>query len=112
MGAEADHDRMELLLSEFKGKDITELIAAGREKLAMVPCGGSVAAAAPAAAAGNAAPAAEAKKEEKTEKEESKDEVIFDVYHLNNLSLECTISLASLSNSVIHLQDMCFSLFD
>ncbi|KAI7996230.1 60S acidic ribosomal protein P2-4 [Camellia lanceoleosa] len=29
-----------LLLSEVKGKDITELIASGREKLASVPSGG------------------------------------------------------------------------
>lgn len=79
MGAEADDNRIELLLSEVKGKDITELIAAGREKLASVPCGGGVAVAAAAAPAGggggDAAPAAEAKKEEKVEKEESEDDV-------------------------------------
>ncbi|OMO97633.1 Ribosomal protein 60S [Corchorus capsularis] len=34
VGAEADDDSIELLLSEVKGKDITELIASGREKLA------------------------------------------------------------------------------
>ncbi|PPR80399.1 hypothetical protein GOBAR_AA40312 [Gossypium barbadense] len=39
VGAEADDDRIELLLSEVKGKDITELIASGREKLASVPSG-------------------------------------------------------------------------
>lgn len=54
----------------MKGKDITELIASGREKLASVPSGGgggvAVAAAAPGAG-GAAAPAAEAKKEEKVE---------------------------------------------
>lgn len=79
VGAEADDNRIELLLSEVKGKDITELIAAGREKLASVPCGGGVAVAAAAAPAagggGDAAPAAEAKKEEKVEKEESEDDV-------------------------------------
>ncbi|KAI7996223.1 hypothetical protein LOK49_LG10G01449 [Camellia lanceoleosa] len=37
---EADDDRIQLLLSEVKGKDITELIASGREKLASVPSGG------------------------------------------------------------------------
>lgn len=83
MGAEADEERIQLLLSEVKGKDITELIAAGREKLASVPCGGGVAvaaASAPAAGAGDsAAPAAEAKKEEKVEKEESEDEVSIDI---------------------------------
>ncbi|XP_030547832.1 60S acidic ribosomal protein P2-1-like [Rhodamnia argentea] len=86
VGAEADDDRIELLLSEVKGKDITELIAAGREKLASVPAGGGGAmavAAAPAggAAAGGAAPAAEAKKEEKVEeKEESDDDMGFSLF--------------------------------
>ncbi|XP_021278413.1 60S acidic ribosomal protein P2B-like [Herrania umbratica] len=83
VGAEADDDRIELLLSEVKGKDITELIAAGREKLASVPCGGgAVAVAAPAAGGGGgAAPAAEAKKEEKVEeKEESDDDMGFSLF--------------------------------
>ncbi|GAV59206.1 Ribosomal_60s domain-containing protein [Cephalotus follicularis] len=80
VGAEADDDKIELLLSEVKGKDITELIAAGREKLASVPSGGGggggVAIAAPATGAGggSAAPAAEAKKEEKVEEKEESDE--------------------------------------
>ncbi|KAI6698954.1 hypothetical protein NL676_019073 [Syzygium grande] len=83
VGAEADDDRIDLLLSEVKGKDITELIAAGREKLASVPSGGggggvAVAAAPSGGAAGGAAPAAEAKKEEKVEeKEESDDDMGF-----------------------------------
>ncbi|XP_022755959.1 60S acidic ribosomal protein P2B-like [Durio zibethinus] len=85
VGAEADDDRIELLLSEVKGKDITELIACGREKLASVPSGGSaVAVAAPTAAGGGgggAAPAAEAKKEEKVEeKEESDDDMGFSLF--------------------------------
>ena len=66
VGCEVDNERMELLLSQLSGKDITELIAAGREKFASVPCGGGggggVAVAAAAPAAGGAAPAAEAKK--------------------------------------------------
>ncbi|OAY51431.1 60S acidic ribosomal protein P2A [Manihot esculenta] len=77
VGADADEDRIELLLSQVKGKDVTELIAAGREKLASVPSGGGVAvaaAAAPAAGGGAAAPAAEAKKEEKVEEKEESDE--------------------------------------
>ncbi|MBA0853551.1 hypothetical protein Goshw_018982 [Gossypium schwendimanii] len=79
VGAEADDDRIELLLSEVKGKDITELIASGREKLASVPSGGgAVAVAAPTAGGGGgaAAPAAEAKKEEKVEEKEESDDVI------------------------------------
>ncbi|TQD76866.1 hypothetical protein C1H46_037606 [Malus baccata] len=41
VGAVADDDRIQLLLSEVESKDITELIASGREKLASsVPSGG------------------------------------------------------------------------
>ncbi|KAL6563666.1 60S acidic ribosomal protein P2 [Orobanche gracilis] len=86
VGADADDERIGLLLSQVKGKDITELIAAGREKLASVPAGGgTVGVAAPAGGSGaGAAPAAaaETKKEEKAEEKEESDE------------------------------DMCFSLFD
>nr|POE70477.1 60s acidic ribosomal protein p2b [Quercus suber] len=78
VGAEADDDRIELLLSEVKGKDITELIAAGREKLSSVPSGGgAIAVAAPGGGAGGAAPeaaAAESKKEEKVEEKEESDD--------------------------------------
>ncbi|CAL9026529.1 unnamed protein product, partial [Prunus brigantina] len=76
VGAETDDDRIQLLLSEVKGKDITELIASGREKLASVPSGGgAVAVAAPGAGAGAAAPAAaEPKKEEKVEEKEDTDD--------------------------------------
>ncbi|XP_030522455.1 60S acidic ribosomal protein P2-1-like [Rhodamnia argentea] len=84
VGAEADDDRIELLLSEVKGKDITELIASGREKLASVPSGGggvAVAAATVSGGGGGDAPAAEAKKEEKVEeKEESDDDMGFSLF--------------------------------
>jgi ribosomal protein L12E/L44/L45/RPP1/RPP2 len=83
VGCEVDNEKMELLLSQLSGKDITELIAAGREKFTSVPCGGggaTVAAAAPAA--GGTAPAAEAKKEEKVEEKEESDDV-------RSLSLPC-----------------------
>ncbi|KAL6516692.1 hypothetical protein OROGR_019997 [Orobanche gracilis] len=76
VGAEADEDRIELLLSQVKGKDITELIASGREKLASVPAGGGAVASAPSGGAGGgAAPAAaaETKKEEKVEEQEESD---------------------------------------
>lgn len=64
----------------MKGKDITELIAAGREKLASVPCGGGGSGAvAVAASAGGALAAASAgaepKKEEKVEEKEESDDV-------------------------------------
>lgn len=86
VGAEADDDRIDLLLSEVKGKDITELIAAGREKLASVPAGGGggvAVSAAPSAGGGGgaAAPADEPKKEEKVEeKEESDDDMGFSLF--------------------------------
>ncbi|XP_034703068.1 60S acidic ribosomal protein P2-like [Vitis riparia] len=74
VGAEADDDGIGLLLSEVKGKDITELIASGREKLASVPSGGGVAVAAVAASGGAAHAATEPKKEEKVEEKEESDE--------------------------------------
>ncbi|KAH7520178.1 large ribosomal subunit protein P2B [Ziziphus jujuba] len=84
VGAEADDDRISFLLSELEGKDITEVIASGREKLASVPSGGgAVAVSAPSASGGGggAAPAAEAKKEEKVEeKEESDDDMGFSLF--------------------------------
>ncbi|KAL5717090.1 hypothetical protein ACHQM5_010162 [Ranunculus cassubicifolius] len=85
VGADAEDDRLELLLSQVKGKDITELIASGREKLASVPsggAGGAPIAVATSGAGGGAAPAAaEAKKEEKVEeKEESDDDMGFSLF--------------------------------
>ncbi|XP_061340708.1 large ribosomal subunit protein P2A-like [Gastrolobium bilobum] len=86
VGAEAEDEKIELLLTEVEGKDIAELIASGREKLASVPSGGGGAVAAAAApvggaAAGGAAPAAEAKEEKKVEeKEESDDDMGFSLF--------------------------------
>lgn len=86
VGADAEDERIELLLTEIKGKDITELIASGREKLASVPSGGGVGAASMPAGGGGgsaaAAPAAaESKKEEKVEeKEESDDDMGFSLF--------------------------------
>ncbi|KAJ8529120.1 hypothetical protein K7X08_035955 [Anisodus acutangulus] len=82
VGAEADDDRIQLLLSQVEGKDITELIAAGREKLASVPSGGgAVAVAAPGGRAAVAAPAEEKKEEKKEEaKEESDDDMGFSLF--------------------------------
>jgi hypothetical protein len=39
-GCEIDHENMELLLSQLRSKEITELIVVGREKFSSVPCGG------------------------------------------------------------------------
>ncbi|KAH9297990.1 hypothetical protein KI387_029672, partial [Taxus chinensis] len=74
-GAECDDDRIESLLGMLKGRNLTEVIAAGREKFASVPSGGGVAV---AVAGGATAPAviaeAEAKKEEKVEEKEESDD--------------------------------------
>ncbi|KND92392.1 60S acidic ribosomal protein P2 [Tolypocladium ophioglossoides CBS 100239] len=73
VGIEADDERLNQLISELKGKDVNELIAAGSEKLASVPSGGAGGApAAGGAAAGGAA--AEAPAEEKEEEKEESDE--------------------------------------
>merc|ERR1711943_79470 len=68
VGAEADKDQLSKLMEQLSGKDITEVIAAGSEKLASVPAGGTV------AASGGAAAAEEEKKEE-SEEEESDDDM-------------------------------------
>lgn len=76
-------------MTQVKNKDITELIAAGREKLASVPAGGGAVAVAASTAGGGggaAAPAAaEPKKEEKVEEKEESDDV----------SLLCVFTLSS-----------------
>ncbi|XP_034677778.1 60S acidic ribosomal protein P2-like [Vitis riparia] len=65
VGAEADDDRIELLLVEVKGKDITELIASEGKMLASMPSGGGVTVAVAAPGAGAVAPTVvEPKKEE------------------------------------------------
>ncbi|GAB4860311.1 hypothetical protein Ancab_011791 [Ancistrocladus abbreviatus] len=78
--AEVDDNIIDFFSSEIEGKDITELIACGIEKLASVPAGGggvAVAAAAAsiggAAAGGAAAPTVELKKEEKVEEKKESD---------------------------------------
>ncbi|WIA15764.1 hypothetical protein OEZ86_004248 [Tetradesmus obliquus] len=80
VGVEADAADVERLLKELEGKDISELIAAGREKLQSVPSGGAAVAAAPAAggAAGGAAAAKEEKKEEPSEEDEDMGFSLFD----------------------------------
>jgi large subunit ribosomal protein LP2 len=71
VGAAVEEDRLDLLLAELEGKDLAELIAAGRERLAYAPCAGAagVGSAAPAGAVG-----AEAKEEEKKKEEEKVEE--------------------------------------
>jgi len=81
VGIEADSDRLEKLISALQGKDISELIAKGSQKLASVPSGGGGGTAA-APAAGGAAATAEAPKEELKEepKEESDEDMGFGLF--------------------------------
>nr|VDD13871.1 unnamed protein product [Brassica rapa] len=83
IGCETEDSQIELLLKEVNGKDVAELIAVGREKLASVPSGGGgvAMASAPSAGGGGGAAPAEAKKEEKKEeKEESDDDMGFSLF--------------------------------
>ncbi|GAB7352751.1 hypothetical protein MBLNU459_g3102t1 [Dothideomycetes sp. NU459] len=83
VGIEADDERLDKLISELEGKNISELIAEGSAKLASVPSGGAAAGGAAPAAAGGAAAAAEdapaaAKEEEKEESDEDMGFGLFD----------------------------------
>uniref|UniRef100_H2LMY7 Large ribosomal subunit protein P2 n=1 Tax=Oryzias latipes TaxID=8090 RepID=H2LMY7_ORYLA len=85
VGIEADSERLGKVLSELKGKNVEEVIAAGYSKLASMPAGGAVAVASSAAggAGGAAAPAAaveEKKEEKKEESEESDDDMGFGLF--------------------------------
>ena len=79
VGIEGDDSIMEKICSELNGKDIQEVISAGKEKFSKV-ASVSAGAAAPAAAApaagggGGGAAAAEAPAEEKKEEEEEEDD--------------------------------------
>ncbi|BDA48902.1 probable 60S acidic ribosomal protein P2 at N-terminal half [Coccomyxa sp. Obi] len=76
VGIEADEDRVDALLKELDGKDITEVIAAGVSKLASVPSGGGamVASGGGGGGGGGGAAAEEEKKEEKKEEEEEEED--------------------------------------
>ncbi|KAG5290919.1 60S acidic ribosomal protein P2 [Histoplasma capsulatum G186AR] len=81
VGIDADSERLEKLLAELEGKNITELIAEGTTKLASVPSGGAASApAAGGAAAGGAAAAAEKAEEKEEEKEESDEDMGFGLF--------------------------------
>ena len=67
---EVDDAKLESLFKEVEGKDINELIAAGKEKMSAVPTAPVAAAAAPAAADEKKEEAKEEKKEEEEEEEE------------------------------------------
>ncbi|KAF7818911.1 60S acidic ribosomal protein P2A-like [Senna tora] len=85
-GIEAEDSKIEYLLSQVEAKDITELIAMGRQKMASMPSGGAAAVAVAAPSGGGGAAAAapiafETQKVEKVEeKEESDDDMGFSLF--------------------------------
>lgn len=70
VGIEAEGEKLKKVIGELNGKNIEELINAGRAKLSTMPAGGG--GAAPAAGGGSAAPAAAAAAPEKEEKKVEK----------------------------------------
>ncbi|CAL9248263.1 unnamed protein product [Arabidopsis halleri] len=75
VGAEIDETKIDLLFSLIKDHDVTELIAAGREKMAALSSGGpAVAMVAGGGGGGGGASAAEPVSESKKKVEEVKDE--------------------------------------
>lgn len=66
VGIEVDAAKLALVIKSLAGKNLEELIAAGREKLSALPSGGGAAAPAAAAAAAPAAAAAEKKEDKKS----------------------------------------------
>jgi len=65
-GEEEEEGSLDLLFARLEGKDVAELVAAGREQLAYAPSGAAAAGVAATAAAGEAK---EDKEEEKKEEE-------------------------------------------
>lgn len=74
-GVDCESDRVAAFLKEVEGKNVEELMTAGREKLASMPAAG----AAPAGGGGGAGGggAGDAPKAEEKKEEESEDEVRF-----------------------------------
>ncbi|KQK20233.1 60S acidic ribosomal protein P2A [Brachypodium distachyon] len=84
VGAEVEEAKLDMLFKEVQGKDVAELLAAGRERLAFAPSGGGGAA---VGGADGSAPATEEKSKKKEEKaegikveEEEDDENMFSLF--------------------------------
>ena len=80
VGIETDSARLDKLIAELSGKDVSALITEGSSKLASVPSGGAAAASSGAAATGGAAAAEEKVEEKEEEKEESDDDMGFGLF--------------------------------
>lgn len=74
VGIDVDPERLDVVINELSGKDIDEVIAAGKSKLASVPTGGAVMAGGAGASAPAAASGGEAEEEKKEEKKEEEEE--------------------------------------
>ena len=79
VGIATDTDRADKLVAELEGKDVWEVIAAGKSKLSSVPSVAAPSAAAPSAAAPAAAAGGKPKEEEKKKKEEEEEEADADM---------------------------------
>ncbi|CAM0952745.1 unnamed protein product [Alopecurus aequalis] len=79
VGAEVEEEKLQILFKEVEGKDLAELLAAGREKFAFAPRGGSSTMGVSVTTAA-AADAAEEKVEEKEEDEEEEDLDMFSLF--------------------------------
>ncbi len=75
-GADIDEKQLKIVMDELKGKNVGELMAAGKNKFASVPSGGV--ASGSTAATGKVEAAKEEEKEE--EKEESDDDMGFGLF--------------------------------
>ena len=77
VGADIDEAQLKIVVDELKGKNVAELIEAGKAKFASVPSGGAAGSSAPKAAGGKSP-----KKEEVVEekKEESDDDMGFGLF--------------------------------
>merc|ERR1711955_24567 len=71
VGVDADEEKLGKVISELSGKNIDEVLAEGKEKLASVPSGGAV------AAGGADPPAEEEKKAESSESDSGDDDMGF-----------------------------------
>jgi len=80
VGIEVDSERLKKVLGELSGKDLEQLIEAGRGKLASMPTAAAPAAAGPAGAAPAAAKEEKKKEEKKEESEEEDDDMGFGLF--------------------------------
>merc|ERR1711956_178736 len=76
-GVDADEEKLSKVISELAGKNIDDVLAEGKAKLASVPSGGG---AGPAAAAGAAAEEAPKEEEKKETSESEDDDMGFDLF--------------------------------